>query len=206
MYQLRDEHIDAIMGVLQTEGIEDKLLFADLLDHISCYIEEKMETEQEFYLHLREAIKTLAPQGLKEIEKEKFLLFHFNKQISMKKSVFFSGFAATFFTSTGITFKMLYWPGANVLLMIGFFCLFAAATIIFINAIKHVREHSKAYRFRIITGVIAAFMIAVGGAFKIVGIPSANILCVSGFILLNFIFLPMLFLQLYRNAVTKSYR
>ena len=41
----------------------------------------------------------------------------------MKKTVYLSGFLASFFVSTGIMFKIMHWPYAGMILLVGFVIL-----------------------------------------------------------------------------------
>ena len=67
---LYEEHIDIISNRLTTDGIKDARLHADLLDHICTYIEEA--DSGDFDTLLSEAMQLLAPNGMHEIEEERF--------------------------------------------------------------------------------------------------------------------------------------
>jgi len=41
----------------------------------------------------------------------------------MKRAVYLTGFLASFTISTGFIFKIMHWPGANVLMLTGFIAL-----------------------------------------------------------------------------------
>jgi hypothetical protein len=199
---LLDEHIQVISKRLTEGGVKDGRLHADLLDHICSYLEE--QEGDDFDVLLQQSFHLLAPNGVHEIEEERFFLFHFHKQLTMKKILFFSGFATTFLLTTGFTFKQLHWPGANVLLTIGNFGLIVTILLIASNGIKQASNHTTAFNVRIFTGVIAAMLIAVGSIFKLFHFPTANIQFVLGILLLNFVFLPLFFYQLYKQSVSRS--
>lgn len=199
---LLDTYIDIIDDRLKQGGIKDPRLHADLLDHICTYIEEQ-DGNEDFEELLHDALYALAPNGVHEIEEERFFLFHFQKQITMKRILFFGGFATTFLLSTGFTFKLMHWPGASILLVLGNVSLLFTMMIIAANAIKNIQAHSAAFRIRIFTGVLAAILIGTGSIFKVQHWPGASIQFVSGMLLLNFIFLPMFFYQLYRQSIAK---
>ncbi len=199
---LLDEHIDIITERLRADGIKDEKLLADLLDHICCHVEAHTGNE-DFDKLLREAMLTVAPGGMHEIEEERYFLFHFQKQITMKRLLFFGGFATTFLFTTGITFKLMHWPGASAMLVLGNLGLIFTGILIAGNALKNLKAHSSAFRVRIFVGVLSAMLISTGSIFKIQHWPSASILFVLGMLLLNFIFLPMFFYQLYRQSVAK---
>lgn len=198
---LLDHHIDIISEKLTKGGIKDPRLHDDLLDHMCTYIEQQDDCD--FDMLLQQALQLLAPNGVHEIEEERYFLFHFQKQLTMKRILFFSGFATTFLITTGLTFKLMHWPGATMLLSTGYFGVLVTIMMIAANAIKNKSAHSAAFRVRIFTGVIAAMLIASGSLFKIQHWPSANIQFVLGMLLLNFIFLPMFFFQLYKQSVAK---
>jgi hypothetical protein len=199
---LHDEHIEMIRRKLSEGGINDVRLHADLLDHICCYIEE--QEAEDFDLLLGQACYLLAPNGLQEIEEERFFLFHFHKQLTMKRILFFSGFATTFLLTTGFTFKLMHWPGANVCLVTGNLGLIISIALIAINGVKRAKSHSLAFNVRIFTGIVAALLIAVGSIFKLFHFPSASIQFVLGILLLNFVFLPLFFYQLYKQSLSKT--
>lgn len=199
--QLYDEHIDIISQRLTADGIKDPRLHADLLDHICTYIEEA--EEDNFEILLLEAMQLLAPDGMHEIEEERFFLFHFHKQLTMKKILFFSGFAATFLFTTGFTFKLMHWPGASMILILGYLGVILTSGLIAANALRNNNRHSPATMFRIFAGVAAALLISVGSIFKLQHWPTASIQFVLGIFVLNFFFLPMFFYQLYRQSVSR---
>ena len=41
----------------------------------------------------------------------------------MKRTVYFLGFISLFVLSTGLMFKMMHWPGANIIAALGFLLL-----------------------------------------------------------------------------------
>ncbi len=194
---LYDEQIEQISEKLSQGGVKDAKLHADLLDHICCYLEE--QDGNDFETMLGQALKLLAPNGVHEIEEERFFLFHFQKQLTMKKLLFFSAFATTFLLTSGFTFKLMHWPGANVLLIFGNVALISTILIIAMNGIRQAKYNTTAYNVRIFVGVVAALLIAAGSIFKFFHFPGANIQFVLGIFLLNFVFLPMFFFQLYKK-------
>lgn len=196
---LHDEHIDIIIGRLEEGGIKDPLLRQDLLDHLCCFIEEQDGTD--FEVLLQEGLRRLAPNGVHEIEEERFFLFHFNKQLTMKRAIFFSGFATTFLITTGFTFKLMSWIGGSIILFCGNLALVITILLIAFRALSQRSKQSTAYNIRIFAGVLAAFLIGCGSMFKILHMPTANIQFVLGMLILNFVFLPMFFYQLYRRSV-----
>lgn len=200
---LPDSYIDIIDARLREGGIKDDKLHADLLDHICTYIEEH-EGDQGFEELLQQALRAVAPGGVHEIEEERYFLFHFQKQITMKRILFFGGFATTFLISMGIMFKLMHWPGASIMLVWGNASLIFTMVLVAANAFKNIKVHSAAFRLRIFAGVVSAILIGTGSIFKAHHWPGASIMFVLGMVILNFIFLPMFFYHLYRQSIAKA--
>jgi hypothetical protein len=203
MYPLNDEQVDLIGRRLSAGGVKTGKLHEDLLDHVCCFVESRMERDEDFDLAYREALEAIAPSGYHEIEEELFFLIHFHKQLTMKRILFFSGFATCFLITSGMLFKLLHWPGANVMMVTGFAALIFTSFVICANALKHFASQSASYKWRIMAGVLAAVMISTGTIFKIFHFPFANVLSLLGIVTLNLVFLPMFFYQLYRQALSR---
>ncbi len=203
MYQLSEEHIDIVYERLECEGLKSKKLAQDLLDHYCCYIESRMEEGVNFEQAYRDAVSAISPNGTKEIEFELFFIIKFNKQVSMKKLIFLSGFISAFLISTGIMFKTLHWPGANVLMVTGFAAMLLTAIITTTHLIKYMRNKPGTFWLRSGAGVAALFLISAGFIFKTFHMPGANVMYTLGTVILNFIFLPMFFYHAYIQGMAK---
>jgi hypothetical protein len=203
MYQLSEEHIDIVYERLECEGLKSKKLAQDLFDHYCCYIESRMEEGAEFEQAYGEAVAAISPNGTKEIEFELFFIINFNKQVSMKKLIFLSGFISAFLISTGIMFKTLHWPGANVLMVTGFAAMLLTAIITTMHLIKYMRNKPGTFWLRSGAGVAALFLISAGFIFKTFHMPGANVMYTLGTVILNFIFLPMFFYHAYIQGMVK---
>lgn len=92
-------------------------LAEDIIDHICCAIEAS--EEDEFDHIYKEVIDAFGEEGLYKIEETTIQLLTIKREKIMKKTMYLIGFIATFLSSTGILFKTLHWPGANMMLVIG---------------------------------------------------------------------------------------
>lgn len=203
MYQLSEQHIDTVYERLERDGLKSKRLSQDLLDHYCCYIESRMEEGAEFEQAYEEAVTAISPNGTKEIEFELFFIMNFNKQVSMKRLIFLSGFISAFLISTGIMFKILHWPGANVLMVTGFAVMLLTAITTTIHLMKYIRNKPGAFWLRSGAGVAAIFLISAGFIFKTFHMPGANVMYTLGTVILNLVFLPMFFYHVYVQGITK---
>jgi hypothetical protein len=200
MEQLSASQVTLIFDRIIAGGVTDPGLQNDLLDHYCCFIEEKLNAGINFELAYSIAFQTITPNGMQEIQEELYFILNFNQQTIMKRIIYFSGFLTVFCISTLIMFKTMHWPGASVLYLVTFLLVIATAIILFSNSMKHWKSHTAVYNARVVAGFIAALLISVGSIFKSLHYPTASIQITAGVLLLNLIFLPIFFYQLYQQA------
>lgn len=201
MYRLNDTEVATISAWLDQEGVSNHPLQEELLDHICCSVEACMETYGSLEAAYRHACHIICPNGPKEIEEELFFLLTYNKLTNMKRILFSTGFLSTFLLSFGFLFKLMHWPFANIILTCGYFMLLVTLVALALNTRYTLRALSTPMRIRIITGLFCGLLLAVGSLFKILHYPGASIMLVTGLALLNLVFLPMFFYQLYRKSI-----
>lgn len=119
MYPLSEQQIDFILNDIKTRGVEMEDLQLNLLDHICCVIEEELKPDGDFEQFYRQAIPRFFKKELKEIEEETILLLTFKNYFAMKNVMIKSGFIAAFLLIFGSIFKVMHWPGAGMLLVLG---------------------------------------------------------------------------------------
>jgi hypothetical protein len=203
MSQLTDEQVSLIAQRIAAEVTQPSLQ-NDLTDHYCCHIEEQMDTGVDFEAAYQAAFEAITPNGAHEIQEELFFLLTFKKQTNMKRVIYGLGFMAAFLISTGIMFRSMHWPGAVFLLIGGFSALLITVLTMLVISLQKAPKLSPAANMRIFAGLIAGLLIASGNLFKLHSFPSANIQMVLGMTVLNVVFLPMLFYQLYKQAIGQS--
>lgn len=203
MAQLSDEQVDLICQRIAGDGVVTGALQQDLLDHYCCYIEEELDNGSTFDKAYQEAFLAITPNGMHEIEEELFFLLTFKKQTNMKRLIYGAGFLSAFGICMGMLFKILHWPGAAVILFSGFSALIITMGALLIHSMVHIGKYPTDYKVRIFAGFIAGLLIASGSMFKMLYYPTANMQLLLGMVILNFIFLPMFFYQLYRQSLSK---
>lgn len=204
MQQLTDVQIDLIIQRIAEDGVTNTGLQNDLLDHYCCYIEQELNDGADFDTAYKNAFTAITPNGMHEIQEELFFLLTIKKQINMKRVIYGSGFLAAFLINIGLLFRTLHWPGASIILFIGFAALVVTIFTLGGNAIRHKHKHTFSYNFRQFAGLISGLLIASGNLFKINHFPSANIQITVGMVLLSFCFMPLFFYHLYKQSLAKG--
>jgi hypothetical protein len=69
-YSLSEEQIDFILSDIKARGIEIEKLQINLLDHVCCLLEERMNNESDFKIAYSEIIEEFHENGLKGVQKE----------------------------------------------------------------------------------------------------------------------------------------
>lgn len=204
MQQLTDEQIDLIIQRIADDGITNAGLQNDLLDHYCCFIEQELNQGATFDAAYAKAFNAITPNGMHEIQEELFFLLTIKKQINMKRIIYGSGFLAAFLINIGLLFRTLHWPGASIILFVGFAALLVTILTLGGNAVRHLRKHTFSYNFRQFAGLISGFFIASGNMFKINHFPGANVQILIGMVLLSFCFMPLFFYHLYKQSLAKG--
>jgi hypothetical protein len=200
MRNLTDEQIDFIAEDIRRRGVSLKSLEDDLLDHICCFIEQT-DDQRPFEQVYLGALDSFGHNGLQLIQDETLFLInqpYFNK---MKKIAYITGTFASMALVLGSLFKLMHWPGANILLISGTLILtFLFVPYFFYTQFKEQTE--KKGKVVSIIGLIAAFLLCNGAFFKIMHWPGASLMIVAfGFFFI--IFLPLYMMNGLRNPATR---
>jgi hypothetical protein len=199
---LSEEQVAYIRSRVKHGGIGIAALQDDVLDHLCCVVEMKMEKNIPFDTALTIAIQELAPEGLAEIEQETLLLLN-AKTMNMKKVMYGIGFASTSSMSMGVTFKLLHMPGGDQLVTYGF--LTFALIFLPLVVINHFKVNLHAPwtdRVRIFLGILSALATGMAVVFKLFHLQGADTLLLTGAALFSFGFLPFLFFTMYKRSVS----
>jgi hypothetical protein len=201
--KLSEQQVTVIREVLLNSGITHDSLRNDVLDHLCCVVEIKISKETDFATSLDEAIRELAPEGLRKLQDETVFLLNSNKIMLMKKFMYSIGLATTIAMTMGLTFKILHMPGADELFNIGFF----GFTLLFLPMLTIDRFKQKIHaalteRLRLVLGFISAVTIGSSVLFKIFHYQGADVLLLVGISVFSFGFLPFLFFNLYKKSIS----
>ena len=204
MYQLSEQETEQVCARLRRQGISSRRLEQDLLDHICCHMERQLEQGAGFEQAYAAALEAVCPNGASEIEFELFFLLNFHKQLAMKKIIFTTGFMAAFLLSTGLMFKTLHWSGAAIILFAGFTLAVLTVLLMLLHLSRFMRQQPPSFWFRTLTGLAAVLLISLGFICRTFHLPGANVLYGLGTLVLNFVFLPVLFVYCYKNGLVQK--
>jgi hypothetical protein len=202
MYSLSDKQIDYILNDIGARGVKTEDLQYNLLDHICCIIEKELEVNGDFERFYGQAISRFYKKELAEIEDETQLLLTFKHYYTMKKIMFISGIFSAFLMLAGAYFKIMHWPGANVMLIIGILCL-SAFFLPMMFTLKLREKTEKRDKVVLILGLVISVYLLVGALFKLMHWPAAGVFVLTGLPVLLFIYLPIYIYNGVRNPAAK---
>ncbi|MCA6437210.1 MAG: hypothetical protein ACK5QC_13725 [Bacteroidota bacterium] len=203
MFQLNDKQVDFIFDDIRARGIKNEDLQYNLVDHVCCIIEQNLKEGGDFENFYQQTISKFYKKNLIEIEEETHLLINFKYYYTMKKIMNISGLLSALFALTGIIFKFLWWPGAGILLVLGF-SIFSLFFLPIAFTIKQKQNKSKANQFQNLIGTFCGSVLSLSILFKIMHWPGANIMGLSSILLLLFVFTPIFYLSGVKNEETKQ--
>lgn len=202
MYRISDEQVDYILDDLVAKGIDMEDLQLNLLDHICCIIERELEDDGNFERFYHDNIRRFYNKELREIEEETINLLTFKNYYAMRKVLIGSGVFAVAAFMVGSLFKYMYWPGANILLVLGmvtFSLLFLP--LLFILKSREARERSD--KFVVGIGTLTGVLFSLAILFIVQHWPGANVLLFLSIGIAAFVLLPVYFFTGIRRPETK---
>jgi hypothetical protein len=120
----------------------------------------------------------------------------------MKKILYLIGLLSTAFTFLGSIFKIMHWPGASVMIIIGAFS-FAFIFIPLLIFIKFKEVIFLFDKFIYSIGVVLGTILMVGFVFKLMHWPWATVLMLSSIVIFNFLYIPVYFLTRFKREDLK---
>ena len=189
MADLTEQNIREIEVLVEARGVEMKELSYDLVDHICCMIEEKMESGKSYTSALEESMASFGKKGIRQIQEETTFLLTKNI-LAMRKTMHITGITAAILLLLGSIFKIQHWPGAGVMYVLGAASLCFLFMPLFL-AVRIKEKPGKLSTISNIIGILGAIALCCGILFKIMHWPLANILMNVGGGLLILLFLPL---------------
>ncbi len=201
--KLTPEQEDSIITSVKSQGIQLSTLQDDIIDHLSCVIESQLGKDKEFEQLLKEAIIDIAPNGLKDIQRQTIFLLNSKRILIMKKLMYSIGFLGALSLTAGVAFKLLWYPGANILFTIGLVTLFLLfIPLMAFNRYKVAISKAISERLKIVLGAISAIIAGLSGIFKMLHLQGADILLGTAAIVFGLGFLPFLFFTMYKKSIS----
>ncbi|MCK5135353.1 MAG: hypothetical protein KAR19_06150 [Bacteroidales bacterium] len=196
MAELTDRELEILSKEIDKQGLTYTQLQKELLDHLCCDIEVKMDEGIEFLIALEEVRKQLENDRIQKIQEETLLLIN-QKYRMMKKFMYILGTIAPSLLIVGAVCKLQHWPGAGVLITLGTFLLAAVYLPVFaMVSIRDTRKKGKRVNKPLyIAGVATGFIFLTGVLFKVMHWPGAGIALTFSVLLTVAVFIPILVTQ-----------
>ncbi|GEM_PF-671571 len=201
MVLLSNKQIDAIHDLLVAHGVAYDTLRMDLLDHLCCMVEERMDRGASFDAALADAVREFGPSGLEKAQEETLDLLNTTLR-KMKKVTSIIGITGSFLALTGVVFKIMYWQGANLSLALGILTI----ALIYLPMLLWVRlkeVSGSVLIFTNATGILAAMVFLISVLFRVMHWPYSNALMTGSLLWIAFVFIPGYFIRSYRMAENK---
>jgi hypothetical protein len=196
--KLSDEQIQIIKERVENSSIKLPTLKDDIIDHLCCVAEIKMEHHMDFDSALKGALQELAPEGLDEIQKETIFLLNSTIIIVMKRIMYLVGLLSSMSFVLGTMFAMMHWPAAGELSIGGFLGFaFLFIPLYTIDYFKTKIHRAMTEKIRLFIGIASAMVMAGAIIFKSLHLQGADFLLVIAAGLFAFGFLPFLFFNMY---------
>ena len=112
----------------------------------------------------------------------------------MKKTLYLIGLLSTIFTFLGSFFKIMHWPGAAVMIIMGAFSF----AFIFIPLLIFIKFKEVSFLFDNLIysiGIALGTILMIGFIFKLMHWPWATILMLSSIVIFNFVYIPLYFIS-----------
>jgi len=194
-----DKQLPRIRKDLVGRGITYEHLRDDLLDHICCMVEEKLEEGEDFETSYTDVMSGIEPNTLFDLQHETLLLLD-RKFQRMKRITYILGLTGSLMALVGAFFKTQHWPGAGILLTLGF--LIVVLGFLPLYFISSYREQSEKPNIIFpIVGYISLLIVFTGAVFKMMHWPGANVLLRTSVIVLLVGFLPLYVVQIFKRSV-----
>src|SRR5690554_2667959 len=115
MNELSELQIELISNYIRQNGVASDELHDDLLDHICTDIENRMQKGDSFEDAFQYTVRLFGPGSLIQVQQDTFeLLTEINA--TMKNVTFGFGLTSTFLLLAGTIFKLMHWPGADIMI------------------------------------------------------------------------------------------
>ncbi len=202
MTVLNDDQTALIRTMIEMNGVEQESLIIDLHDHICSHVETAMDDGQSFELALTDAIAEFGDKGLQKVQAETYSILTSNP-LNMKTITFVTGVASAIMLLIGISFKVMHWPFASLLIVLGSATM---VTIFLPLLLIHNIIGAKTWTDRIlhVSGYFGVAILGCGVINKSMHWPFATNLIFNGAGILLLFYLPVYFYRRYRQSQNKS--
>lgn len=187
---LTDFHIQLIENDIKASGVYMKNLSYDMLDHLCCSVEYKMEKGLQFEEAYQSTKLEFSPNGYDEIQEETKLLLTLNSQ-KMKKVKSILGLSGVALFILGTIFGKFHLPGTGVAILLG--TLLMVAFLLTQLKTKYLEEPTKQVKILQTLTITTSILLVIGLCFYKMHWPGAKILFGGGLLILTLGIAPLTF-------------
>ncbi len=200
MAELTDKELKVLVGEIDKSGLTYVKLQNELLDHLCCDIEEKMEEGMEFDRALAEVKQDMGYDCIRTIQEDTLLLVNQKYRI-MKKFMYNLGIVAPTMVIIGTLLKIQHLPGSGLLMVLGLSLLALIYLPVFVTIrIRDTRKKGLAVNIPMyVFGLIAGIMVILGAMFKVMHWPGAGTMLTLSSIIAVVVFIPILVINALRD-------
>jgi hypothetical protein len=198
---LNNQQVDMINDRLVSLGLTDDIVRIDLIDHVCTLTEVFMESGDSFESASDKAFAEFKPQEFEQIQELSLYYIHL-KQNKMKKAIGIFGIVTSSIILTGVMFKLQYWPGAGMLLVVGLALtgLFVLPTMAFVGFSKN---NSLQSTVSYLAGYTAAILACLCALFVLQQWPGGRMLGIAAMVVMCLVFMPLYIIKSYRTSENK---
>jgi hypothetical protein len=202
MQDLTVANIEIIIEEVSRAGITLSHLRDELIDHLCCQVEDEMQTGLTFDKAFEKVKSILGNKGLRKVQEDTLFLIDKKYRI-MKKTMKIFGMVSMSLIALGAIFKIQHWPGAGIMLIVGFLLLI---TVFFPSALWVMKKESKlkGIFFIYLISIIGGIFLMCGFLFKLQHYPGSGILMLLGYSILALILVPAILIALLRDEKSKN--
>jgi hypothetical protein len=198
MVEITYKQLEIITADVERANISFSHLQDDLIDHICCDLENEMDKGLSFEKAYEMVKKKIGFRGLQHVQEDTLLLIDKNYLI-MKNTMKTFGVIAPILLAFSAVFKIQHWPGASVLLTLGFFLL----CFVFLPSAIYVSYREVSNRKKLLShlsGFAAGFLFSISFLFMVQHWPGARLLMLLGMLVACLFFIPSFFIGQLKNS------
>lgn len=192
MYRLTDDQVQYILDDIKSNGIEMEDLQLNLLDHICCIIEHELKDGEDFETFYRATKSRFYKTELKEIEEETINLLTFKNYYFMKKMMIYSGAISVTILLFGSFFKIMHWPGAGILFVLGMVA-FSVLFLPMVFILKTKEMNTSRDKVVLAAATIVGILYSMSVLLIVMHWPGARVIWMSTLLVTFFILIPLYF-------------
>ena len=197
-----DSNIDRIRSDLETRGLTYDPLQEDILDHVCCMVEERMECGEDFDTSYSKVLGHIGETTLGKLQHQTILLLD-KKFQRMKNFTYLFGLSSALLAIIGTLFKKMHWPGAGILLTVGIgLVILVFLPLYFI--ISYREQPEKKNPVYAIVGYLTLTLTLIAAIFKIQHWPGAGTLIEFSMVLILVGFVPLYLVNAFQRAGKKQ--